>query len=244
MNTNEENRGVVNETDLTREINLDELYDGAINNTTIIDPITNNEVFLENKRPNYPLIGIVFAILVLLVLYYVNNKTDLTKKTPEVIPNTTSSTNVVTTTVAENNYTGVLNCSYDSKSDSETQSIKYILNYENNKLLDSEFTYVVTSNIEALSATIEDLKNQYETLYINNASLVNNKITFEKDEKGFTFVSKVDYKLYDFSETKIEEGKTIMYVKPTLEDTYENLKEKYEKNGFTCALAEKDNSTN
>ena len=243
MNTNEENRGVVNETDLTREINLDELYDGAVNNTTIIDPITNNEVLLQNKKPNYPLIGAAFAILILLVLYYINNKTDLTNKTPEVMPNTTSNTSVVTTTSASD-YSGVLNCSYDSKSDSETQNITYVLNYENNKLLDSEFTYVVTSNIDASSATLEDLKNQYETLYINNGSLINNKITFEKSEKGFTFVSKVDYKISDFSETKIEEGKTIMYVKPILEDTYENLKEKYEKNGFSCTLAEKDNSTN
>lgn len=238
MNTNEENKEVVNETDLTREINLDELYDGAVNNTTIIDPITNNEVFMQNKKPNYPLIGAAFAILILLVLYYINNKTDLTKKTPEVMPNTTSSTSVVTTTSA-NDYSGILNCSYDSKSDSETQSIKYVLNYENNKLLDSEFTYVVTSNIDTSSATIEDLKNQYETLYINNASLTNNKITFEKNEKGFTFVSKIDYKLSDFSEVKTEEGKTIMYVKPSLEDTYENLKEKYEKNGFTCSLLDK-----
>ena len=30
---------------VTREINLDDLYDGAVNNTVVIDPITNNEIF-------------------------------------------------------------------------------------------------------------------------------------------------------------------------------------------------------
>ncbi len=27
---------------VTREINLDDLYDGSVNNTVVIDPITNN----------------------------------------------------------------------------------------------------------------------------------------------------------------------------------------------------------
>lgn len=34
---------------VTREINLDDLYDGAVNNTVVIDPITNNEILLADK---------------------------------------------------------------------------------------------------------------------------------------------------------------------------------------------------
>ena len=35
---------------VTREINLDELYDGAINNTVVIDPITKDEILVETKK--------------------------------------------------------------------------------------------------------------------------------------------------------------------------------------------------
>ena len=38
---------------VTREINLDELYDGAINSTVVIDPITNDEVLLRQKKGNF-----------------------------------------------------------------------------------------------------------------------------------------------------------------------------------------------
>ena len=38
---------------VTREINLDDLYDGAVNNTVVIDPITNNEILMRSKKPNF-----------------------------------------------------------------------------------------------------------------------------------------------------------------------------------------------
>lgn len=233
----------LNENDLTREINLDELYDGAVNNTVVIDPVTNNEVLLENKKPNYALVGAVFAILTLLVLYYVNNKTNLTNETPEVMPNTTTTEPIVSTTQKQKE-TGTLNCKYDLKSDSETSSVAYVLNYEEDLLVDSTFTYTMTSHTESSTATIDDLKNQYETLYINNASSLNNKFTFEKDDKGFTFNVITNYKNTDFSDVIIEEGKNILYVKPSKEDTYTSLKEKYEQHGFTCSLLGKENSNN
>ena len=62
---------------VTREINLDDLYDGAINNTVVIDPITKDEVLMtKDRRPNYAIIGIIIAILALLILYWVNNKSE------------------------------------------------------------------------------------------------------------------------------------------------------------------------
>ena len=57
---------------VTREINLDDLYDGAVNNTVVIDPITNNEILLADKKHNYTIVGIIVAVIILLVLYYVN----------------------------------------------------------------------------------------------------------------------------------------------------------------------------
>lgn len=49
-NTSDESKDFAEEpNNITREINLDELYDGAVNNTVVIDPVTNDEVFLPSK---------------------------------------------------------------------------------------------------------------------------------------------------------------------------------------------------
>ena len=159
-NTSDESKDFAEEPDnITREINLDELYDGAVNNTVVIDPVTNDEVFLPSKKPNYTLLGVVLAVIILLVLYYVNNKTDFGGTTKDVEPKTTSSSSVIN---SNENKTGTLTCTYNSKSDAETQTVTFVANYENNVLKNSNFNYVVVANLENTSAVIEDLKNQYE----------------------------------------------------------------------------------
>ena len=50
---------VDNISDVTRKIDLNDLYDGAINNTVIIDPVTQDELLYKKKKPNK------FIILVL-----------------------------------------------------------------------------------------------------------------------------------------------------------------------------------
>lgn len=232
----EESSSPVEEPDnITREINLDELYDGAVNNTVVIDPVTNDEVLLPSKKPNYTLLGIALAIIVLLVLYYVNNKTDFGGTTKDVEPKTTSSS--INNTVPNDNKTGTLTCTYNSKSDAETQTVTFVANYENNVLKSSNFNYVVVSNLETTSAVIEDLKNQYENFFINNAAVVGSNITFEKNDKGFTFNSETNYENFDFDKLLIADGQTILYVKPQKTDTYESLQEAYVSKGFSCTLS-------
>lgn len=218
---------------VTREINLDDLYDGAINNTVVIDPITNNEVLLANKKPNYTIIGVIVAIIVLLLLYYVNNKTDLGRTTKNVEPKTTTSTKIINEKKDEN---GVLTCNYSSKSEAETQAVTFIANYENNTITTTNFNFVVISNSESESAIVTDLKTQYETFFINNASLTGSNVSFEKDEKGFTFNVETDYKKNDFDEMNITDGQTILYVKPQSTDTIDSLKNTYTDKGFSCVL--------
>ena len=186
--------------DLTREINLDDLYDGAINNTVVIDPVTNNELLLNEKKPNFALIGLLLAILVLLGLYYINNKTDLGASVKNVAPKTT-----VTTTTAFVNKTeqvkkknGKLVCKYSSHSDSDTQDATYTLNITEDFISDSNFNYVVTSKSETTTAVVEDLTKQYENFYINNASLSGNSVMFEKTEKSFTFNVDTKYETAEF----------------------------------------------
>lgn len=225
----------VNDEGVTREINLDELYDGVINNTVVIDPVTNDEVLLPSKKPSYTLIGAILAILILLVLYYVNNKTDLGRTTKNVEPKTTTSS--VSNTDNHEVQDGVLTCTYNSKGDAETQTVTFVANYKNSVVINSNFNYVVMSNLDTTSAVIEDLKSQYENFYINNAAVMGNNITFEKNEKGFTFNAETNYNTSDFDKVMLTNGQTILYVKPEKSDTYEILQKAYTDKGFSCVIS-------
>ncbi len=218
---------------VTREINLDDLYDGAINNTIVIDPVTNNEVLLSNKKPNYTIIGVIIAIIILLVLYYVNNKSDLGRTTKNVAPKTTAAKNI---TEATKNETGTLTCTYSSKSDAENQSVTFVANYENYNITTTNFNYVVMSNIDNLSAVVEDLRTQYENFFINNASVEGSNISYEKNDKGFTFNVETDYKKADFAGIITSDGQTILYVKPSNDDSVKSLQNAYVEKGFSCNL--------
>lgn len=226
------NDNVTEDENVTREINLDDLYDGSINSTIIMDPLTNKEVLIKNKKPNYTIIGIILAVLILLGLYYINNKTDLLTDAGKVEPKKT--TTISTKKVIEEN--GKLVCNYSLQGDSESQTITFNANYQNGKIIDSEFNFIGISNSESLSANISDLINQYETFYINNASIKGNEVTFDKDSKGFTFNIKTNYSQADFAGLVKEENKNVLYVLPNKEDTYESLNKAYSDKGFTCNL--------
>lgn len=217
---------------VTREINLDDLYDGAVNNTIVIDPITNNEILMRNKKPNFTILGIIIAIAILLVLYYVNNKSDFARTTKNVEPKTTTT---VPVSKKENN-TGTLTCTYQSKSDAESQNVTYVLNYENSKPVNSNFNYIVMSNTDNQSAVVEDLKTQYETFFINNASANGNNVNYVKTEKGFTFNIETNYQRDGYDGLTLLENQTILFVKPSLEDTIEGIQKQYTDKGFNCSL--------
>lgn len=218
---------------VTREINLDDLYDGAINNTVVIDPVTNNEVLLRNKKPNYTIIGVIVAIIILLVLYYVNNKTDLGRTTKDVEPKTTVSTKKNNVIDVKN---GTLTCNYSSKGEAESQTATFVANYENSVITTTNFNFVVITNTDTESAVVSDLKNQYENFFINNASVKGNNISFEKTDKGFTFNVETDYVNSDFNGITINDGQTVLFVKPEKEDTIDSLKEAYTNKGYSCAI--------
>ena len=218
---------------VTREINLDDLYDGSINNTIAMDPVANNELLIKNKKTNHTIVGIVLAILILLGLYYISNKTSLLSDAGNVEPKKTTA--MVTTKKVEDE-TGKLTCNYSLEGDSESQTVTYTANYSNGKIIDSEFNFVGVSNSDTLSASISDLINQYESFYINNASIKGNTITFNKDNKGFSFNAKINYETAIFDTYKVEEGKTVLYVLPTSQDTYKTLQKAYTDKGFTCTL--------
>lgn len=232
-----EERDKLDKDGVTREINLDELYDGAVNNTVVIDPITNDEILLPPKKTNYTLLGVILAISVLLILYYVSNKTEIGGTTKDVTPKTTTLS--INKTEPIENGNGTLTCNYSSKSDAETQTVTFIANYENNNLTNSNFNYVVVSNLGSTSAVIEDLKNQYENFYINNVAVAGNNVSYEKNDNGFTFNAETNYQTDGFDNVVITEGQTILYVMPSKTDTYDSLRKAYEDKGFSCVISTK-----
>lgn len=223
------------EDNITREINLDELYDGAINNTVIIDPVSKDEILELNKKSNKILIIIILVTIILLVLYYVNSNFDLNIFNKKKEDKTQSTTTTITTTkkLEEN---GTLICEFNAKSDSESQTVTYTANYVDSIINKSEFNYVLMSNLESISEESSKLQSEYESYFINNAAVVGNNVTFEKTEKGFNFNDKVSYDIVDFNAITIEDGKMNYFVKPSAGDTYLILKDAYEKKGFSCKL--------
>lgn len=230
---NLEDEEVTESENITREINLDELYDGAVNNTVIIDPVTNNEILVANKKHNYTVVGIILAVCILLILYFITNKTDLGKEEQQVENKTTT-----TTVNTINNQTGTLTCNYSSKSDAETVSITYTADYENAKIITSNYSLNVISNSDSTTDTIESLKTQYETFYIKNAAIKGHTITFDKKSNSFTFNDLLVYSNAEFEDLSLVDGQTIMYVKATNSDTADTLKDTYENKGYTCSKTE------
>lgn len=230
---NLEDEEVTESENITREINLDELYDGAVNNTVIIDPVTNNEILVANKKHNYTVVGIILAVCILLILYFITNKTDLGKEEQQVENKTTT-----TTVNTINNQTGTLTCNYSSKSDAETVSITYTADYENAKIITSNYSLNVISNSDSTTDTIESLKTQYETFYIKNAAIKGHTITFDKKSNSFTFNDLLVYSNAEFEDLSLFDGQTIMYVKATNSDTADTLKDTYENKGYTCSKTE------
>lgn len=221
---------------VTREINLDELYDGAINNTVVIDPITKDEVLLETKKSNGKILGIIFAILVLLLLYFVNNKMNINNDEPNVAPVSTT-----TTTIKEEYKTGSLDCTYSSSSSSETQNATFTALYENDKILSSEFNFNVVLLTDTASENVLELKGEYENFFINNSSVSGGNVSFEKDDKGFNFKFKIDYDKFSFEKISYEDGKTKLYALPSSNDTLESVKLVYTNKGYECSIISDSN---
>lgn len=225
--------------DVTREINLDDLYDGAVNNTVIIDPVSNNEILMSNKKPNIAILGIIMSILILLALYYIYNKTNLINKAGEVKnkPTTTITTKKVTDK-------GTLVCNYSSKSDAEVQDVSFNANYISDKITNTVFTFNATSNSEPKSAVIDNLQSQYETLYLNNVTVTGNNIEFTKNSNGFTISITTNYDKDGYDNINIVDGQTVLYTKPKKEDTIDSLKKSYEDKGFTCNITYDEGNKN
>ncbi len=221
------------EADITRNINLDDLYDGAVNNTILLDPVTKDEVLISNRKSNNMILGIFLAIIILLGLYYVYNKSDLFTSDKPVTSKPTTTAPVVV-----NNDSGKLICSYQSKSDNETEEATYTFSYQNNKIYKSRFVYSVVILSDEKSVVEQDLEKQYEDLYTKNSSLKGFNVRFSKSSRGFSFYATTNYNYVNFEQITQEENKAVLFIKPTKDDTIESIKETYDKKGYSCTVNE------
>lgn len=238
MNENEEKKeleeSIKQEEDVTREINLDDLYDGAVNDTVIIDPVSNSELLLHEKKGKHTALGVILSLIVLLVLYFVSTKTNLIKTDVSVEPKPTTTKAIEEKVIKIKKET--LNCKYESESDTDKMTITFVANGINNEVNDTEFNYsMVLINDETSSALLTSMQEEYEELYIKNMSLLGSTITFEKNEKGFTFISKSNYGS-DLEQFEIAENKTVMFKSPHKEDKMSALTDSYKELGYTCDL--------
>ena len=230
---NEDKNIKKDEKDVTKEINLDELYDGTVNNTVIIDPISNEEVLVTKKKSNKFLIIVSIFILMALVLYFIIHKTPFSKLNTDVKPDAEK-----TTTINENNddKNGSLICTYNSNGDSQNETIKYVATFENDVVINSNFNYNVMSNNDTLTDSLKDLISQYETFYITNSKLDGVSSTFNKNDNGFTFDFNLNYSKTYFDSLIFEDDKLLLFVKPSKSDTKFSLKDAYEQKGYNCVI--------
>lgn len=223
---------VDNISDVTRKIDLNDLYDGAINNTVIIDPVTQDELLYKKKKPNKFIILVVITILTLLVVYYITNKSDLPVNEREVTPVTTSSK------AAINN--GFINCTYSSKSDAQSEDVSYMFTYKENKIVVQSFEYSVKYLTDSISDVAKNLKDEYEALYTNNSNLIGVSNKFNTNSKGFTYTSSINYDKVDFNQIKVEDTKTVLFIKPEENDTVKSINDNYTKKGFSCTITKEE----
>ena len=223
------------EDDMTREINLDDLYDGAINNTMILDPVTKNEVIMENNKRNYTLISILVCALILLVLYYVITKSSLSNEEAKVEPSTTK----VPVITSKNNSNLV--CNYNDKNENYSLTASLEVNFIEDKI---SYNKLSLNGLLISDIPTEDYNNiitAYEELFTLNSDNTFNKLSFIKEDKSFSFSSELNFDEEYLSLVNTDK-KYSFYKEYTQEDTINSIKDSYTDLGYTCLITEgKDN---
>ena len=147
---------------------------------------------------------------------------------------TTKKVTTVTTTKSNDSMT----CTYQHKDSIEDTNATFKVWYFNGSVDHSLLTYSIVSNESELSTTTTNLMSEYENFYIANEAVKGFKLTYDKDNKGFTFIMKTEYQKASFDDLKFNDGKTIMIIKPSKDDTLDVLKKAYEKLDYTCVINE------
>lgn len=219
------------------EVNLDELYDGKINQTVIIDPVSNNEVIIKDKKPHFPFFALLGAIIVLLI-FFTYKQVDyiaIFNKYKNQIFNSTTTTVTTTKGKVENTLTCTYTSLYNGININNTVDVKAEDNVITTNSQDYSYTLVNDANQLKYNEFISFFDAVYEKL--NGITGVN--IEYNKEAKIFSFKLDCFYDISDFTilkdiYTNELEYKTNLTMVKT--DTINSIREKYNAMGYTCSL--------
>ena len=98
------------------------------------------------------------------------------------------------------------------------------------KDVENQKTNVFVTDENGYKKSIDlNIYNSSSDNYLKNLTIDN--VSFEKNDKGFTFTVKSDYSVLKFEDIKLVDGKTVLYVKPDSKDTVDSVKEAYINDG-------------
>lgn len=226
-------------TDEFKENNVSNIIEEKINNDTPKDIIFENytqnnfndvkqgdEVFSdENSNINqsyigkknkskkyltYIIIGIVFAILIIL----------------SVIK--------LVSSIERKEY-----CYYEANDDGYSLTDEYTISYKGNKLLYVEGIYSYSALKDEYKSQIEYIKNEKLPVIINSNGMKGFTHIYEIGENSLKINSYYDVTLMDFDLIDKNDNKInpISYINLKSNVTYKNLKKNLEKNGYKCTLS-------
>lgn len=219
------------------EVNLDELYDGKINQTVIIDPVSNSEVIIKDKKPHFPFFALLGALIVLLIFFtykqvdYISifnkYKNQLFNKTTTIVTTTKKKTESTLTCTYTSLYSGInINNLVEVKAEdnaitTNSQDYSYTLSNDINQLKYNEFVLF------------------FDTVYEKLNGITGVNIEYNKEAKIFTFKLDCFYDIADFTilkdlYTNEAEYKTNLTMVKT--DTINSIRDKYNAMGYTCSL--------
>ncbi|HOZ54223.1 MAG TPA: hypothetical protein PKY25_02730 [Bacilli bacterium] len=218
-------------------VNLDELYDGKINQTVIIDPVSKNEVIIKDKKPHFPFFAILAAIIVLLI-YFTYNKVDyigIISKYSNMIFNKRTTT--ITTT--KKKVESTLTCTYTSLYNG--------INISNNIEIKSEDNVIIT-NSQDYSYTLTNDTNQlkynefitfFDSVYQKLNGITGINVEYNKEAKVFSFELDCFYDVADFTllgtpYTNEVEYKTNLTMSKS--DNINTIRNEYNAMGYICSI--------
>ncbi len=223
-------------------INVDEIYDGKLNQTIIIDPVSQKEVIVKNTRkPHIPFFSLILAILVLFIFFtykkidyieLINKYTNeiLNKKDKEV------TTKKATTIKSE---IRTLSCTYQALYNGITINNTISIKETDDVITTNSHTYNYTLSDQTFINNYNTFLTYFDSIYekLNNTRGLN--VDYNKVTNGFSLKVVGFYDILDFGTTSAtyeneNEYKSSLTMIKT--DTIDSLKLKYETIGYTCNL--------
>jgi hypothetical protein len=218
-------------------VNLDELYDGKINQTVIIDPVSNSEVIIKDKKPHFPFFALLAALIVLLV-YFTYNQVDyigiITKYSNMLFDKKTT-----TATTTKKKVETTLTCTYTALYSGINISNNIEVKAENSAITTNsqDYSYTLTNDTNQLK--YNEFVTFFDSTYQKLNGITGINVEYNKETKMFTFKLDCFYDVADFTSlgdtytNEVEYKTNLTMIKS---DSMNVIKDEYTALGYTCSL--------